>query len=213
MKRARILLADDHEICCEGFRKVLEPKYEVLGCVSDGRTLVRSTLKLKPDVVVLDIGMPLLNGLDTGREIKKMLPRTMLIFMTMNLDPSLAAEALRIGASAYLLKTSRSSELPAAVGDALKGITYITAEIRRMMDEAFIRDPKGAARAPQLTNRQREVLQLLAEGKQMKEVAYILDVTLRTVQFHKYSAMEELGITSNAELVQYAMRHGMISTT
>lgn len=212
MNRARILLADDHEICCAGFKKLLEPVYEVVGCVGDGRTLLKVALELKPDVVVADIGMPLLNGLDAAREIKRLLPHTKLIFLTMNPDSELAAEALRIGASAYLLKTSRASELPKAIEDALKGISYITPQVRRAMHERHIRDPKAAARPRQLTDRQREVLQLLAEGRPMKEIADILNIKLRTIQFHKYSIMEELGITTNAELVQYAMRHGIISS-
>ena len=210
MRRARVLLADDHEICCAGFKKLLEPDYEVLGCVGDGRTLLKAAQEFKPDVVVVDIGMPLLNGLDAGREVKRLLPHTKLIFLTMNPDSELAAEALRIGASAYLLKTSRASELPKAIEDALKGISYITPRVRRAMREKFIHDPEGAPR--QLTDRQREVLQLLAEGKSMKEIADILQVTHRTVCFHKYRIMEELGITTNAEVVQYAMRHGMISS-
>src|SRR5271165_7021940 len=211
MKRTRILLADDHEICCEGFKKLLEPKYEVIDSVGDGRTLLKASQELKPDVVVVDVGMPLLNGLDAGREIKRLLPHTKLIFLTMNPDSELAAEAIRIGASAYLLKTSRASELPKAIEDAVKGISYVTPRVRRAMNEKYIRDPKGAARPHQLTDRQREVLQLLAEGRPMKEIADILDVKLRTVQFHKYSIMGHLGITTNAEIVQYAMRHGMIS--
>jgi len=213
MRRASILLADDHEICCAGFKKLLEPEYDVVGCVGDGRTLLKAAQQLKPDVVVVDIGMPLLNGLDAGREIKRLLPHTKLIFLTMNPDSELAAEALRIGASAYLLKTSHASELPKAIEDALKGISYITPRVRRAMHEKYIRDPRAAARPHQLTDRQREVLQLLAEGRPMKEIADILDVKLRTVQFHKYSIMEDLGIRTNAEIVQYAMRHGMISST
>jgi len=192
---------------------LLEPTYDVVGCVGDGRTLLKAAMELKPDVVVLDIGMPLLNGLDAGRELKRLLPHTKLIFLTMNPESELAAEALRIGASAYLLKTSHASELPKAIQDALKGISYVTPRVRRAMQERFIRDPKTAAQPHQLTDRQREVLQLLAEGRPMKEIADILNVRLRTVQFHKYRVMEDLGIATNAELVQYAMRHGMISST
>src|SRR5271157_2480889 len=213
MKRTRILLADDHEICCEGFKKLLEPEYEVVGCVGDGRTLLKEGVELTPDVVVVDIGMPLLNGLDAGRELKRLLPLTKLIYLTMNPDSELAAEALRIGASAYLLKTYHASELPNAIEGALKGISYVTPQVRRAMHERFIRDPKATARPHQLTDRQREVLQLLAEGRLMKEIAVVLKVTERTVQFHKYRIMEDLGITTNAELVQYAMRNGMISST
>ena len=122
MKRVRILLADDHEICCEGFKKLLEPDYEVVGCVGDGRTLLKAAQELQPDIVVLDIGMPLLNGLDAGRELKKLLHHIKLIFMTMNSDLELATEALRIGASAYLLKTSHAEELPRAVKERAQRI-------------------------------------------------------------------------------------------
>ena len=212
MKRARILIADDHEIFSAAFKKLLEPEYEVVGCVKDGRMLLKAAQELKPDVVIADIGMPLLNGLDAGREIKRLLPLTKLIFLTMNPDSELAQEAVRIGASGYLLKTSHPSELPKTIHDALRGMCYITPSIRSSMEEAFIRDPSGAPRSRELTARQREVLQMLAEGKSMKEIAFILDVKLRTVQFHKYRIMEELGIKTNAEIVQYAIRHGMIST-
>jgi len=153
MRRTRVLLADDHEICCAGFKKLLEPEYEVLGCVGDGRKLLKVALELKPDVVVVDIGMPLLNGLDAGREIKRLLPHTKLIFLTMNPDSELAAEAFRLGASAYLLKTSRAAELPKAIEDAVKGISYITPRVRRAMNEKYIRDPKGTARPRELTDR------------------------------------------------------------
>jgi DNA-binding NarL/FixJ family response regulator len=212
MQRTRILIADDHEIFSAAFKKLLEPEFEVVGCVSDGRMLLKATQELKPDVVIADIGMPLLNGLDAGREIRRLLPRTKLIFLTMNPDPELAQEAVLIGASAYLLKTSHPSELPKAIHDALAGISYITPSIRRSMDEAFIRDPTRKLGARELTTRQREVLQLLAEGKAMKEIAFILNVKLRTVQFHKYRLMEELGIKTNAEIVQYAIKHGMVSS-
>lgn len=213
MKRTRVLLADDHEICCAGFKKLLEPVYDVVGCVGDGRELLKVAMELKPDVVVVDIGMPLLNGLDAGRELKRSLPYTKIVFLTMNPDSELAAEALGIGASAYLLKTSNASELPKAIEDALKGISYISPRVRKAMDKKGLRDPKAATRPCRLTDRQREVLQLLAEGRPMKEIADILNVTLRTVHFHKYRIMEDLGITTNAELVQYAMRRGMISST
>src|SRR5271166_3573062 len=175
MRRTRVLLADDHEICCAGFKKLLEPEYAVVGSVGDGRALLKVAQDLKPDVVVVDIGMPLLNGLDAGRELKRLLPNTKLIFLTMNPDSELATEALRIGASAYLLKTSHASELPKAIEDALKGISHITPRVRRAMHEKYIRDPRAAVRPHQLTDRQREVLQLLAEGRPMKEIADILD--------------------------------------
>jgi DNA-binding NarL/FixJ family response regulator len=212
MQRIRILLADDHVMICAGFRKMLEPQYEVVGAVEDGRTLVKAALELKPDVVILDVGMPLLNGLDAARELKKHMPQVRLIFLTMNADSDIAAEAFRVGASAYLLKNSQASELLQAVHDVVRGLSYVTPQIKRGMEERFIRDPRAANRPRELTGRQREILQMLAEGRSMKEIAYVLQITHRTVRFHKARIMEELGITTNSELVKYAMKQGIIST-
>jgi DNA-binding NarL/FixJ family response regulator len=211
MGRVRILLADDHPMICAGFQKLLEPQYDVVGSVGDGRTLLKAAAELKPDVVLLDIGMPLLNGLDAGRELKRLMPDIKLIFLTMNPDSDLAAEALRIGASGYLLKNSQASELVQAVRDVVRGSSYVTPQIRDAMEEIFIRDPKAVNRPKHLTDRQREVLQMLAEGRSMKEIAHILQIKHRTVRFHKSRIMEELRISTNSELVQYAIKHGMIS--
>jgi DNA-binding NarL/FixJ family response regulator len=211
MIKTRILLADDHTMMCAGLAKLLEPHYEVVGSVEDGRALLKAADELKPDVVILDIGMPLLNGLDAARELNKRIPNMKLIFLTMQSDPYIAAEAFRAGALAYLLKTSRPAELLQAVYDAVKGIPYVTPEIGRAVEAKFIRDPGALHHQKHLTNRQREVLQMLAEGRSMKEIAYILQITHRTVRFHKYRIMEELTITTNADLVRYAMRYGMIS--
>jgi DNA-binding NarL/FixJ family response regulator len=211
MKRTRILLADDHTMICAGFQKLLEPEYEVVGCVGDGHALLKAAVKLRPDVVLVDVGMPLLNGLDAGRELKKLMPGVKLIFLTMNPDPDVASEALRIGASGYLLKNSREDELLQAVRNAVRGMSYVTPQIGEAIEQRFIRNPEALSRPRQLTGRQREVLQMLAEGRSMKEIAYILKISLRTVRFHKYQIMEELGITTNAELVQYAIKHSLIS--
>ena len=210
MKRTRILLADDHTMICAGFQKLLEPQHEVVGCVGDGRALLRAAAELKPDLVLLDVGMPLLNGLDAGRELKKLLPSIKLIFLTMNPDPAIASEALRIGALGYLLKNSEGDELLLAVHNALRGIPYVTPQIRQAIEQNFIRDPKFLSRPKHLTDRQCEVLQMLAEGKPMKEIAYILEISPRTVRFHKHQIMQELGITTTSELVQYAIKHAMI---
>jgi DNA-binding NarL/FixJ family response regulator len=210
MGRIRILLADDHAMICAGLAKLLEPHYEVVGSVEDGRALLKAADELKPDIVLLDIGMPLLNGLDAARELRKRMPHVKMIFLTMDSDSYIAAEAFRAGAVAYLLKTSRPSELLQAVHDAVKGVSYVTPQIRRAMEDRFIRDPRALA-PKELTGRQREVLQMLAEGRSMKEIAYALEIAHRTVRFHKYQIMEELGITTNSDLVKYAMRHGMIS--
>jgi len=210
MKRFRILLADDHTMMCAGLRKLLEPEYEVIGSVADGRALLKAASELKPDLVLVDVGMPLLNGLDAAHELRKFMPRVKLIFLTMNTDPDLAAEALRMGASGYLLKNSEDGELLQAVRDALRGMSFITPQIAKAMEEKYLRDPRSLERPRQLSDRQREVLQMLAEGRSAKEIAYVLQISLRTVHFHKYRIMEELGIKTNSELVQYAIKHAII---
>ena len=211
MTRTRILLADDHTMISAGFQKLLEPHYEVVGSVADGRALLKAAAELNPDVVLLDVGMPLLNGLDAARALKKTMPHVKLIFLTMNSDSDIAAEAFRAGASAYLLKNSQASELLQAVHDVVRGVSYVTPQISQAMEERFIRDPRSANRPRELTGRQREILQMLAEGRSMKEIAYILQITHRTVRFHKARIMEELGITTNSELVKYALKQGIIS--
>jgi DNA-binding NarL/FixJ family response regulator len=210
MRRIRILLADDHTMICAGFRKLLEPEFEVVGAVGDGRSLLTAAEELKPDLVLVDVAMPLLNGLDAARQLKKTMPRVKLIFLTMNPDSDVASEALRIGASGYLLKTSQGDELLKAVRDVIRGMSYVTPQIRQEMEERFIQDPKTASRPTQLTPRQREVAQLLAEGRSAKEIASILDISIRTVHFHKYEIMKELSLACSAELVQYAIKHSLI---
>lgn len=204
MHRPRVLLADDHRLVVEACVSLLEPECKVLGIVADGRTLLSTAVALRPDVIVLDIGMPLLNGLDAGRQLKQSMPAVKLIFLTMNEDPDLAKEALRIGASGYLLKTSAARELPEAIRVAVRGDTYVTSQASQRMVESFIQggDRPGAG---ELTFRQREVLQLLAEGLSMKEAASVLRVTARTVAFHKYRVMQQFRLKSNAELIQFAI--------
>jgi DNA-binding NarL/FixJ family response regulator len=203
MKRTTILLADDHTMICAALQKLLEPEYEVIGCVGDGRALVKTAVDLKPDLV-------LLNGLDAGRELKRQMPKIKIIFLTMNPDTEVASEALRMGASGYLLKNSQGEELLQAVHNAVRGMSYVTPQISHAIEESFIRDPKSLSRPKHLSDRQREVLQMLAEGRSMKEIAFTLQIAHRTVRFHKYRIMEELGITTNAELVQYAIKHAII---
>lgn len=210
MTRIRILLADDHTMICAGFRKLLEPEYEVVGAVGDGRALLKAAEELKPDVVLVDVGMPLLNGLDAARRLKQLMPKVKLIFLTMNPDSDIASEALQIGASGYLLKNSHGDELLKAVRDVVRGLSYVTPQIRQAMEERFIRDPKSASRPKHLTPRHREIVQMLAEGRSAKEIASILDISIRTVRFHKYEIMKELELGSNAELVQYAIKHSLI---
>ncbi len=208
--RPRVLLADDHTLLLEAFEKLLEPDYAVVGAVSDGRALLSAAAELKPDVIVLDIALPLLNGLDAARQLKKTMPKVKLIFLTMNEDPNVANEAFRVGASGYLLKTSASSELSKAINEALCGRSYVTPVITQGMVESFIRRPGDNRDAPQLTPRQREVLQLLAEGRSMKETAEILNVAPRTVAFHKYRMMEQLNLKNNTDLIRYALRECIV---
>jgi DNA-binding NarL/FixJ family response regulator len=211
MSRTRVLMVDDHVLLLEACAKLIEPHFEVAGLLSDGQALLSTAVELKPDVIVLDISMPVLNGLDAGRRVKKMMPGVKLIFLTMYEDPDLAAEAMRSGASAYLLKTSAASELVNSIKGAIKGRTYVTPQLARAMEDSFIRDPENKHASKQLTPRQREVLQLLAEGRPMKEAAYILKLSTRTVAFHKYRIMEQLGLKSSAELVQFAVTHRIVS--
>jgi DNA-binding NarL/FixJ family response regulator len=211
MKRIRILLADDHTLFCNLLRELLESEYEVVGSVSDGRELLKAATSLRPDVALVDIGMPSLNGLDAGRRLKQANPHMKLIYLTMNNNLEYAREALQAGASAFVLKNALSSELLQAIRDALRGVSYVAPEIRQAMAETFVRDPKAVSRPQHLTDRQREVLQMLAEGRSLGEIASLLRISYRTVRFHKLRIMEELGISNNAELVKYAMNHGMIS--
>jgi DNA-binding NarL/FixJ family response regulator len=206
MKRPRVLLADDHTLLVEAFRKLLESAYDVVGTVADGLALLDAAPALKPDVIVIDIGMPRLNGLEAGRQLKKMMPGVKLIFLTMTEDPDIATEAMHLGASGYVLKTSAASELFDAIQAALKEKSYVTPQIARGMREVFIQNPQGKIRGKPLTLRQREVIQLLAEGKSMKEAADILRVTPRTIAYHKYCMMKELGIKTNAELIRVGIK-------
>jgi DNA-binding NarL/FixJ family response regulator len=210
MKLPRIIVADDHALVAEALCKLAASCAEVVATVGDGRALLEIAPILKPDLVVVDLAMPLLNGLDAGKELKKRLPNVKLIFLTMNEDPDLAVEAMRSGASGYLLKKSAGSELQDAIRAAMAGRSYITPKIAGGMQESFIRDPQGKKRDKFITPRQREVVQLLAEGKPMKVVADILKVAPRTVAFHKYRVMQDLGLKTSAELVQFAVRNRII---
>ena len=211
MRRARVLLADDHRLLLEAFEKLLQPHCEVVGTVSDGRALLTAARKLKPDVIVLDIAMPLLNGMVAAERLKKMMPEVKLIFLTVNEDPGFASEAMRVGASGYLLKSSAASELFHAIEVALEGRTYVTPMIMQDMVTSLANGRQPNEASAKLTTRQREVLQLLAEGHSMKEVANILDLSPRTIAFHKYRIMEELSLKTNADLVQFAIKHGFVS--
>jgi|SRR5689334_1048436 DNA-binding NarL/FixJ family response regulator len=209
MTKPRIIIADDHTLLVEAFEKLLAPECDVVAKVADGRALLVAVREHKPDIVILDLAMPLLNGLDAARQIKQMDPSVRLIFVTMNEDPDLAAEAFRAGGAAYLLKRSAGSELLTAIREAMKRRSYITPLVTEGMLGSLMHSSAESG-ARQLTTRQREVLQLLAEGKSMKEVAAILNVTPRTVAFHKYRMMEQLKIRTTAELIQYAIKQHVI---
>jgi DNA-binding NarL/FixJ family response regulator len=210
-KRTRVLLADDHRLLADALKGILEPKYEVVGAVGDGRSLLDVAEKLRPDVIVIDIAMPKLNGLDAARNLKQKMPAVKLVFMTMNEDPYLVGEAFRVGASAFLLKQAAAFELIDAIETVLKGGTYVSPHAAKGLSEIALREPKAREHTPEPTPRQREVIQLLAEGRTMKEVAGVLKITPRTVASHKYGVMELLRIKSNAELIQYAIKRGIIS--
>jgi DNA-binding NarL/FixJ family response regulator len=208
MPGPRVLLADDHALLLAAFEKLLADECDIVGTVSDGRSLMDAAEALRPDLIVLDISMPLLNGLDAGRQIKQKLRDVKLVDLTMNEDADIAAEAFRSGASGYLLKRSAPSELTTAIREVMQGRSYVTPLITGNLVGSLL-DPK-AARTQPLTSRQREVLQLLAEGRSMKEVAAVLNVTPRTVAFHKYEMMKHLGVSSTAELIQYAVKHHIV---
>jgi DNA-binding NarL/FixJ family response regulator len=207
MTRPRILMADDHAMLLDAFRALLEPEFDVVGAVTDGRRLLEEFSRLNPDVVLLDIAMPLLNGLDAGRQLRAQRKSVKLIYLTMNPDPDLAGEALRLGASGYVLKSSAAHELKQAIHEALRGRSYITPLITRDVVGSLMHQTSRH----ELTIRQREVLQLLAEGRSMKEVGAILDLTPRTVAFHKYRMMEQLRLKTSAELVQFAVKQGVVA--
>jgi DNA-binding NarL/FixJ family response regulator len=211
MKRPRVLLADDHQMLVDALQSILEPQCEVVGTVSDGRSVLAAAEKLRPDVIVIDIAMPQLNGLDAGRQLKQKMPGVKLIYMTMNEDPYLIGEAFRAGASAFLLKQAAGVELIDAIAQVMKGERYITPRAAAGLTNIALREPKAREHAPGPSNREREVIQLLAEGRTMKEAAAMLKITTRTVAAHKYHAMELLQIKTNAELVQYAIKHRIIS--
>jgi DNA-binding NarL/FixJ family response regulator len=208
--RSRVLIADDHSVVAEGLRSLLEKKYEVVGIVPDGRELLVQASKLKPDVIVLDIGMPLLNGLDAAERLISSLPQTKFVFLTMKDDPNLAAAALKLGAVAYVLKQTAASELLKAVSEVLQGRSYVTAKLRA--DNWEVSETRARQFSKKLTRRQQEVVQLLAEGRPMKEVADILKISEKTVMFHKYHIMQSFNLKSNADVVLFALKRHLISS-
>jgi DNA-binding NarL/FixJ family response regulator len=210
MSLPRVILADDHTILVEAFIKLLEPRCEVVATVSDGRALLDVAYLLRPDVILADIAMPLLNGLEAGRQLKEKMPAVKIIFLTMNEDPDMAAEAMHAGASGYVLKKSAASELFRAIQDAVEGRRYVTPQIARAIRKVSVQNLKPKRQPQALTFRQREVVQLLAEGRSMKEAGAILNLTARTIAFHKYSAMKGLKLNTTADLIQFAIRSRLI---
>jgi DNA-binding NarL/FixJ family response regulator len=212
MEKPRVLLADDHKIVLEGLRSLLQSEFDIVGEVEDGRTLVAEVERLRPELVVSDISMPNLNGIDAARRIKKIDERIRIVFLTMHADVTYASGAFEAGASGFVLKHSAPQELILAMHKAMKGQTYVTPMIAGDLIGALQGGAplKGELKAA-LSPRQREVLQLIAEGKSIKEVAAILKISARTVEFHKYRIMEQLNIKTSAELVQYAVKHAIIS--
>ena len=209
MPAPRVLLADDHHLLLGALEKLLQEDCQIVGRVSDGHALVAAAQQLKPDVIVLDVAMPLLNGLEAGRQIKQVLRSVKLIYVTMNEDPDIAAEAFRVGASAYLLKRSTPVELLTAIREVMLGRSYVTPLVTEQLVESLLKVEEHKA-GQELTSRQREILQLVAEGRSMKEIAGVLDITPRTVAHHKYRLMDQLHIKSTAELVQYAVKHNIV---
>ena len=205
--RARLLIADDHTLLAEACKNLLEPEFDVVGIADNGRALLQLASELKPEIVILDIAMPQLNGLDAGKQIKHLLPATKLVFLTMNMSPEVAAEAFRRGASAYVVKSSAASDLVRAIRRALRSESYLSPDITKETVDFLLRSGTSQSLEKELTPRQNEILQLLAEGMSMKAIAAVLNLKPGTVAFHKYKMMETLGLKSNAELLQYAIRH------
>lgn len=209
MKRARVLIADDHRLMAEGLKRLLDPEFELVGLVEDGRALVEAAARLKPDVIVADITMPQLNGLAAIPLLKKDNPAARILVITMHRETAYARRALEAGASGFVLKSSAPDELITAIHAVLAGRTFVTPEVANELSEADGRARPASGEAAALTPRQREVLQLLAAGKTAKEIAALLGVSTRTVEFHKYKMMETLGLRTGAELVRYAFEHGI----
>jgi len=212
MKRVTVLLADDHAIVTEGLRRVLEADFVIVGAVSDGRALLSAAKELRPDVIVADISMPLLSGIEAARQIRESDRRVKIVFLTMHPDVIYASEAFLAGGSGYVLKSSAGMEIVTAIHEALRGRTYVTSSLdRRLLDEQIQRDRRSRSGLSGLPPRQREVLQLVAEGRTTKDIAEVLKISPRTVEFHRYRAMTSLGLHNIAELVQYAIKHRLVS--
>lgn len=212
MRKPRVMLADDHTLVVDAFTRLLEPEFEIVATVADGRALLERAPELKPDVIVLDLRMPLLDGMEAGLELKAALPNTKIVVLTIADDSDIAALALRQWASGYVLKNSAAWELAKAIREVIKGNSYVTPYIAQKLADEFVRDPR-VDRRKYLTSRQREILQLLGEGRSMHETGAILNIRTRTVAFHKYRIMKEFGLKTNADLVTFAIREGALRRT
>ena len=206
------MLADDHTLLVDAFTRLLEPEFEIVATVADGRALLERAPELKPDVIVLDLRMPLLGGMEAGLELKAALPNTKIVVLTIADDSDIAALALRQWASGYVLKKSAAWELAKAIREVIKGNSYVTPYIAQKLADEFVRDPR-VDRRKYLTSRQREILQSLGEGRSMHETGAILNIRTRTVAFHKYRIMKEFGLKTNADLVTFAIREGALRRT
>ena len=213
MKKPRVLMADDHSLILAGLRKLVDGECDVVGTVEDGRALVEAAQKLRPDLILLDISMPLLNGLEAARQLRTLVPESKLIFLTMHASPTYATEAFQAGACGYLLKRSAASELSLAIKSVLQGQHYLTPSLTKDVLDSVLNPSTGErgkkAASAALTARQREVLQLVAEGRGTKEIATVLNVSVKTVEFHKSRIMQQLDIRTTADLTKYAITHGI----
>jgi DNA-binding NarL/FixJ family response regulator len=212
MSRPRVVLADDHAVLREGLVRLLEPEFQVVGTVADGRALVSEAEKQQPDVVVFDIGMPLLNGIEAAAQLRMVAPAARLVLLTQYSGKEYVQAAFRVGVSAYVLKNAAAAELLTAIREALANRFYVSMEVRPRFGDGEFTGKENPADlfSSSLTSRQREVLQLVAEGKSAKEIAHILNISVKTVEFHKASIMDELGLRTTAELTRYALQHGIL---
>lgn len=214
MKQARVLLADDHVLVLEGFRRLLEPEFTIVGTVENGSAILAMAEKLHPDVVLLDISMPIVNGFDAAVQLRNVAPHTKVIFVTMHMEPAFITEAFRLGASGYVLKQAAASELITAIKSTLQNRRYVSSGIPEDIRDTALAIPQGEPTeglTGKLTTRQREVLTLIAQGHTTKEIGQALDISPKTVEFHKAKIMRELGLRKTAELTKYAVAHGMVS--
>jgi DNA-binding NarL/FixJ family response regulator len=212
LARPRILLVDDHRIVAEGLKSLLLPEFDLVEVVEDGRSLVESAVRLRPDVIVADISMPNLNGIEALAQLRRQIPAIRVVFLTMHTEVAYARRAMEAGAHGYVLKHSAPAELVTAIRAALNGHTYVTPVVAGQVMRSMRQDPnREKDPSAALTSRQREILQLLAEGNSAKEIASVLEISTRTVEFHKYHMMETLGIRTNAQLVHFALKNGIVA--